>query len=147
MTDQSRLPTPEEARRLLDDADSTGRHTSSRAGWPGVAVLLSLGAVLSLGTLAMGLTTGTNYFVAMVGLLTWVAVVVGFQLVFFRSHRLGGGRRWGLYIAAMFAIYLVAMLVVGSSEGRAVGATCLAAAALLVVSVAAATLEARQVVR
>ena len=147
MTDQTRLPTPDEARRLLAEADSTGRHATARAGWPGVAVLLSLGSVLSLGTLALGLTTGTNYFVAMIALLVWIGVVVAFQLAFLRSHRIGFGRRWGLYIAAMFAIYLVAMLVVGSSEGRAVGATCLAAAALLVVSVAAATHEARQVVR
>ena len=69
MTDQTRLPTPDEARRLLAEADSTGRHATARAGWPGVAVLLSLGSVLSLGTLALGLTTGTNYFVAMIALL------------------------------------------------------------------------------
>ena len=147
MTDQTRLPTPDEARRLLDEADSTGRHATARAGWPGVAVLLSLGSVLSLGTLALGLTTGTNYFVAMIALLVWIAVVVAFQLAFLRSHRIGFGRRWGLYLGAIFAIYVVAMVVVGSSQGEDVVGTCVLAAALMIVSVAAATHEARQAER
>ena len=77
----------------------------------------------------------------------WIAVVVAFQLAFLRSHRIGFGRRWGLYLGAIFAIYVVAMVVVGSSQGEDVVGTCALAAALMVVSDAAATHEARQAER
>jgi hypothetical protein len=144
MTRDTALPTPEEARRLLDAADSTGRTATAAASWPGVAVLLSLGSTLSLGTLGMGLTAGTNYLVAMIGLLVWIGVVVGFQLVFLRSHKIGFGRRWAVYTTALFAVYLAAMIMVPQSQGDDVLLTCLFAGALAAVAVAAATYEAGQ---
>jgi hypothetical protein len=147
VTDHTALPTPDEARRLLHDADTTGRNATAAASWPGIAVLLALGATLSLGTLGMGLTAGTNYLVAMIGLLVWIAVVIGFQLVFLRSHKIGFGRRWLVYTIALFAVYLAAMVVVAGSQGEDVLVTCLFSAALAVVAVGAATYEARQAQR
>lgn len=142
MTDSPSLPTPVEARRLLADAEATGRQATAAASWPAVAVLLALGSTLSLGTLAMGLTSGSAYLVAMLGLMVWTAVVVAFQLAFLRSHKNGFGRRWGLYMGVVFAVYLVAMVVVSTSQGEAVLASSLLALALLVLSVGAATYEA-----
>lgn len=143
MTNSTSLPTPDEARRLLADADATGRQATSTASWPAVAVLLALGSTLSLGTLAMGLTSGTNYLIAMLALIVWIAVIIAFQLAFLRSHKNGFGRRWGLYMGVIFAVYLVAMLVVSTSQGEALLASSLLALALLALSVGAATYEAK----
>jgi hypothetical protein len=144
MTDRTSLPTPDEARRLLSDADSTGRQATAAASWPAVAVLLAFGSTLSLGTLALGLTEGRNYLVAMVGLLVWIGVVVAFQLAFMRSHKVGFGKRWVGYIVGLFGVYVVSMVIVAGSQGERVVATCLLAGTLLVVSVGCALFEARE---
>ena len=137
-------PSPDEARRLLAEARATGRLTTAAAGWPAVAVMLSLGTAVSMGTLAMGLTAGANYLVALVGLLAWVLVVIVFQLAVMRSTAAGASRRWIGFIVALFVVYVPAMIVVAGSQGEAVVATCLLAGALMAITVGFAAVEARE---
>lgn len=143
-TDTPDAPDAREARLLLDRASAVGRTATATASWPAVAFLLGLGAAASMGTLAMGLTTGTAYFVSMGGLLTWVAVLVVALVVLNRSARAGFGRRWIAYLSAFFACYVAAMLVVGFSQGTNVVGTAVMAAVLLVVSVVCAAVEVRE---
>ncbi|WNY34978.1 hypothetical protein Q9Q99_08050 [Curtobacterium flaccumfaciens] len=53
-------PGPAEAARLLDQADRIGRRAHDAVRWPYVTFITALGVATSLGTLGMGLTTGTR---------------------------------------------------------------------------------------
>lgn len=142
-TDPSR-PTPEEARDLLARAESLGSSATAAASWPQIAFLLSFGAATSMGTLAMGLSTGTTYTVALVAMLAWTLVLVLFMFLTTTSSRKGFRKRWGLYIGLWTVTYAWAVVVASTSHGTATLAVCLSSGLIALVTTACAGYEARR---
>ncbi len=110
--------TPDDARRLLDRADTISRTAHDRTRWPYVTFILALGLVSSFGTLAMGLTVGdafglayTSTLAAFFALLLFFVVSIKGRSAFARS------RRWTAYIAAWSVTYVAAIAVVAWVHG------------------------------
>jgi hypothetical protein len=137
-------PTPEEARDLLARAESLGSSATAAASWPQIAFLLSFGAATSMGTLAMGLSTGSPYVVALVAMLAWALVLVLFMFLTSSSSRKGFRKRWGLYIGLWTAAYALAIAVASSSQGTDTLAVCLSSGLIALVTIACAGYEARR---
>lgn len=137
-------PTPEEARLLLERADSVGAAASANVSWPYIATLLSIGAATSLGTLAMSISTGTGYLIAMVSMLVWVLIAIGFMVAYGRAARLGFKKRWQIYIGAWAVAYAVAILLSGFSRGNNLIGGVIGAVLITAVTVTGALVEARR---
>lgn len=140
----STTPSPEEARELLARAESLGSAATSAAGWPHIAFMLSFGVSTSMGTLAMGLTTGQRYFIAMMAMMIWNIILVAFMTVFAASLKKGFTRRWAVYGGLWTATYAVAILFAALSEGENILGVCLSSGALAAVTSACAWYEARK---
>ncbi len=137
-------PTPEEARLLLERADSVGAAASANVSWPYIATLLSIGAATSLGTFAMSISTGTGYLVAMVGMLAWVMIAIGFMVAYGRTVRLGFKKRWRIYIGTWAVAYAVAVLLASFSRGNNLAGGVFGAVLIAAVTVTGALVEARR---
>ncbi|MFI2564657.1 chemotaxis protein CheY [Paenarthrobacter sp. NPDC018779] len=136
-------PTPEEASDLLARAQAVGSAATASVSWPHTAFLVAFGASTSLGTLAMGLTTGLPYFVAMMGMMVWIITLMVFLTTFARSTKAGFKRRWGLYIGLWTASYAVAIVIASTSKGENIMGTCIGSALILLTTIACAWREAR----
>ena len=136
-------PTPEEANELLARAEAVGSSATASVSWPHTAFLIAFGASTSLGTLAMGLTTGTPYFVSMIGMMVWNIVLVTFLATFARSSKSGFKKRWGIYIGLWTASYAVAIVIASTSKGENVAGTCIGSALILIATAVCAWREAR----
>lgn len=139
----STAPSPQEARDLFVKADSLGSSATAAASWPHIAFLLTFGVSTSMGTLAMGLTTGQPYFVAMFAMLIWNIVLVSFMAFFASSSKKGFKKRRGLYIGLWTAAYTVAILFSTLSQGTNIVGVCLSSGLLAAVTALCAWREAR----
>ena len=140
----SNTPSPAEARELLARAESLGSSATAAAGWPHIAFMLSFGVSTSMGTLAMGLTTGQPYFIALMAMLIWNIVLVSFMTVFAASSKKGFTKRWAIYGGLWTAAYAVAILFAALSQGENILGVCLSSGALAAVTTACAWYEARK---
>ncbi|WP_233201831.1 hypothetical protein [Cryobacterium sp. Y11] len=86
MENQSTI-SPAEARSLLNHADRLSRQAHESTRWPYITFILALGVSTTLGTLAMGLTTGSAFGMAYFGMLT-----VGLALIIFLYRSMDGRR-------------------------------------------------------
>ena len=136
-------PTPEEARIMLDRVGQLGAGATAGASWPHIATLLTMGAATSMGTLAMGLTTGTGYVIATLAMIVWVVVSITFMLAFGRSTRIGFKKRWPAYMVSWGVAYVIAILLVSGSNGQNIVGAVVGAVLIAVVTVAGAVIEAR----
>ena len=140
----SNAPSPEEARELLARAESLGSSATAAAGWPHIAFMLSFGVSTSMGTLAMGLTTGPPYFIAMMAMMIWNIILVVFMTAFAASLKKGFTKRWAIYGGLWTATYAVAILFAALSQGENLLGVCLSSGALAAVTTACAWYEARK---
>ena len=105
--------TPAEAGALLALADQLSRSAHNAMRWRYISFLLGLGVATSLGTFAMGLSTGRTFGIAYVATLA-----AGFALVMFFAISIHGhaafarSRRWTIYIACWLVPYIAAIAVV-----------------------------------
>lgn len=136
-------PTPEEAIALLERAQAVGSAATASVSWPHTAFIIAFGAATSMGTLAMGLTTGTPYFIIMMGMLIWNIVLTLFLATFARSTKAGFKKRWGWYIGLWAASYTAAIILAGTSQGQNIVGTCIGAASIAIVTAACAWREAK----
>ena len=136
-------PTPDEARVMLDRVGQLGAGATAGASWPHIATLLTLGAATSMGTLAMGLTTGAGYVIATIAMCVWVLASIIFMLAFGRSTRLGFKKRWPAYMIAWGIAYAIAIVLVASAEGQGLGRGIIGAGLITTVTVTSAVIEAR----
>ncbi len=141
--DTSPDPSAADARLLLERAGQLGAVASAGVSWPYIATLLTIGAATSTGTLAMSLTTGAGYAVAMCAMLAWVVIAIGSMLAFGRATRIGFKRRWRFSILAWAVAYVVAILLASSSQGTDVVGGAVGAVLILLVTVTGAVVEAR----
>lgn len=110
--------TPDEARRLLDRADTISRTAHDRTRWPYVTFILGLGLVTSFGTLAMGLTDGDAFGLTYTGTLAAFFALLLFFVVSIKGRSsFAKSRRWTSYIAAWFVAYAAAIAVVVWAHG------------------------------
>lgn len=140
----STAPSPQEARELLARAESLGSSATAAAGWPHIAFMLSFGVSTSMGTLAMGLTTGQPYFIAMMAMLIWNIVLVSFMTVFAASSKKGFTKRWAVYGGLWTAAYAVAVFIAALSQGENILGVGLSSGALAAVTTTCAWYEARK---
>jgi hypothetical protein len=102
-----------------------------------------MGAATSMGTLAMGLTTGVGYLIATIAMCVWVLLAIVFMVLFGRSTRLGFKKRWPAYMIGWGIAYVIAILLVSGSDGQNVVGAVVGAALIAIVTVAGAVIEAR----
>lgn len=138
MTDRTPLA-PAEAQQLLDQADRLSRTAHNATRWPYITFILSLGVATSMGTLAMGLTTGNAFGLAYFGTLTATFALIMFFMITIRGRSaFARGRRWTAYIAAWFVTYAAALSVVIWAHGSVLLSGITSALILLVTMVCAA---------
>jgi len=137
------MPTPDEARVMLDRVGQLGASASAGASWAHIATLLTLGSATALGTLALGVTTGAAFVTVMVAMLVWVLISIWFMVVFGRATRLGFGKRWPAYMVSWGIAYVVAILLVSTAEGQGLGRGIIGACLITAVTVTSAVIEAR----
>jgi hypothetical protein len=138
MTDRTPLA-PAEAQQLLDQADRLSRTAHNAMRWPYITFILSLGVATSMGTLAMGLTTGKAFGLAYFGTLTATFALIMFFMITIRGRSaFARGRRWTAYIAAWFVTYAAAISVVIWAHGSVLLSGITSALILLVTMVCAA---------
>jgi hypothetical protein len=138
MTDRTPLA-PAEAQQLLDQADRLSRTAHNATRWPYITFILSLGVATSMGTLAMGLTTGKAFGLAYFGTLTATFALIMFFMITIRGRSaFARGRRWTAYITAWFVTYAAAISVVIWAHGSVLLSGITSALILLVTMVCAA---------
>lgn len=136
-TDGSISPT--EARALLDHADRTSRRAHDAVRWPYVTFITALGVATSLGTLAMGLTTGTAFAAVYVGLLAAVFALMLFFLIAIRGRSaFARSRRWAVYMSSWTVSYCAAIAVVAWAHGSLLWSATTSGLVLLVALACAA---------
>ena len=136
-------PTPDEARLLLDRVGQLGVAATAGASWAHIATLLTLGSATSIGTLAMSMTTGTRYIIAMIAMLLWVIVSISFMMFFGRATRLGFKKRWPRYMLAWAIAYVAAIFIVSFSGGENLIGGVIGAVLIASVTITGAVIEAR----
>ena len=136
-------PSPDEARLLLDRVGQLGVAATAGASWAHIATLLTLGSATSIGTLAMSMTTGVRYVVAMFAMMVWVIVSISFMMFFGRATRLGFKKRWPRYMLAWGVAYVAAIFIVSFSEGENLIGGVIGAALIASVTITGAVIEAR----
>lgn len=136
-------PTPDEARLLLDRVGQLGVAATAGASWAHIATLLTLGSATSIGTLAMSMTTGSRYLIAMVAMMVWVIVSISFMTYFGRATRLGFKKRWPRYMLAWAVAYVAAIFIVSFSDGENLIGGVIGAALVASVTITGAVIEAR----
>ncbi|UVJ39563.1 hypothetical protein [Arthrobacter sp. CJ23] len=136
-------PTPEEAIALLERAQAVGSAATASVSWPHTAFMVAFGASTSLGTLAMGLTTGVPYLVSMLAMMVWNILLVTFLATFARSSKAGFKKRWGLYLWLWSITYVIAVVLASLSQGQNIIGTCIGSVLILVVTVSCAWREAK----
>ncbi|SKA97451.1 hypothetical protein SAMN06295879_2352 [Agreia bicolorata] len=134
---------PAEAQVLLDRAEHLSRSAHNATRWPYITFILALGVATSMGTLAMGLTTGNAFGLAYFGTLTVTFALIMFFMITIRGRSaFSRGRRWTVYIAAWFVTYAAAISVVIWAHGSVL-ASGITSALILLVTMACAAREAR----
>ena len=141
---ENRTPVaPADAQLLLDRADQLSRSAHNATRWPYITFILSLGVATSMGTLAMGLTTGNAFGLAYFGTLTATFALIMFFMISIRGRSaFSRGRRWTGYIAAWFVTYAAAISVVIWAHGSVLWSG-ITSALILLVTMACAAREAR----
>ncbi|KQO10399.1 chemotaxis protein CheY [Agreia sp. Leaf244] len=134
---------PAEAQALLDRAEHLSRSAHNATRWPYITFILALGVATSMGTLAMGLTSGNAFGLAYFGTLTATFALIMFFMITIRGRSaFARGRRWTAYIATWFVTYAAAISVVIWAHGSVL-ASGITSALILVVTMACAAREAR----
>lgn len=136
-------PTPDEARLMLDRVSQLGVAATAGASWAHIATLLTLGSATSIGTLAMSMTTGSRYLIAMIAMMVWVIVSISFMMFFGRATRLGFKKRWPRYMLAWAIAYVAAIFIVSFSDGENLVGGVIGAALIAAVTITGAVIEAR----
>ena len=141
---ENRTPVaPADAQLLLDRADQLSRSAHNATRWPYITFILSLGVATSMGTLAMGLTTGNAFGLAYFGTLAAAFALIMFFMISIRGRSaFSRGRRWTGYIAAWFVTYAAAISVVIWAHGSVLWSG-ITSGLILVVTMACAAREAR----
>lgn len=135
--------TAAEARELLDRADRLSRSAHNATRWPYIAFILALGVATSMGTLAMGVSTGDAFGLAYFGTLTTTFAVLMFFMISIRGRSaFSRSRRWTLYIMSWFVTYAAALAVMIWAHG-AVVPQAITSGLVLAVAVGCAAREAR----
>jgi hypothetical protein len=143
MTDQTHL-TAAEARDLLARADRIGRDTHRSTTAPYSGFLLALGSTTALGTLAMTLTDGRDYFVVMGAVLVVSFTLVGAFMVSIRGNTgWSTSRRWQAYMT-LWTLTYVAGIVAATAFHGVLAVACCTSAAILAATVWSALHEARR---
>jgi hypothetical protein len=140
-------PNADQARRLLDRADRIGGSVRTGAGWPQISLLLGLGAVSSLGVIALAYVAripGASIVLPMGAMLVWLGIFLTMALVFSRSVKRGFGARWGIYIGAWSILWVGGIILAGSVFAGDIGFAAAHAAALTLVTTGCAVHEARR---
>lgn len=134
---------PTEARALLDHADRTSRRAHDAVRWPYVTFITALGVSTALGTLAMGLTTGTAFAAVYVGTLAAEFALLLFFLIAIRGRSaFARSRRWAVYIGSWVVTYCAAIAVVAWVHGSVLWSG-ITSGAVLAVALACAAWESR----
>jgi len=135
--------TAAEAQRLLNQADRLSRGAHDATRWPYITFILGLGSVTSMGTLAMGLTTGSAFGLAYVGTLAGLFALIVFFAVSIRERSaFSRSRRWTAYMASWTVTYVAAIVVVAWVHGSVLWSG-ITSALIFIVAIACATREAR----
>ncbi|MGU3409681.1 chemotaxis protein CheY [Microbacterium sp. M1A1_1b] len=134
---------PTEARALLENADRTSRRAHDAVRWPYVGFITALGVSTALGTLAMGLTTGTAFAAVYVGTLAAVfALMLCFLIAIRGRSAFARSRRWTVYMASWTVTYCAAIAVVAWVHGSVLWSG-ITSGLVLVVALACAAWESR----
>lgn len=136
--------TPEQARTLLARAEHTASTTRAGASWPQTAALLVLGAASSLTLPALAYVPSPLLWLPLVLMFTWMGALFAFVAIFSRSVKQGFGRRWTIAIFVWGALWVLAILGVTTWFVGHTWFLVLACAALTVVTLVAAWIEARR---
>jgi hypothetical protein len=135
------------AQALLQQADQITASVRTGAGWPHIATLLGLGAISSMGIIALTLAArvpGTPMVLPIVTMMVWIIIFSTMGLVFSRTSKRGFGARWGLYIGAWAVLWSIAMLVGGTFFQGELWFAGIMAALLTLATTAGAWYEARR---
>ena len=90
-------PNPDEARELLEQAGRLGSASRAGASWPQVALLLGLGGISAMFTVALYLVVLADkrlVWLPMSVMLVWLAILTTMMVTFTRTTKVGFGRRW-----------------------------------------------------
>ncbi|KQO00983.1 MULTISPECIES: hypothetical protein [unclassified Arthrobacter] len=146
-TDMPTAPDADQARRLLAQADQIGGSVRTGAGWPQISLLLGLGAISSLGVIALAYAAqipGASIVLPMGAMLVWLAIFVTMALVFAQTAKRGFGARWGLYIGGWSVLWVAGIILAGSVFVGDLGFAAAHAAALTLLTAGCALYEARR---
>ena len=109
-------PNPDEARALLEQAGRLGSAARSGAGWPHIALLLGLGGLSAMFTVALYLVGRLDerlVWLPMAVMFLWLAILISTMVVFNRATKAGFGRRWGQAMGAWSVAWIIT--VIGST--------------------------------
>lgn len=146
-TDTPTEPAADQARRLLDQADRIGGSVRAGAGWLQINLLLGLGAISSLGVIALAYVAqipGASIVLPMGAMLIWLGIFLTMALMFSRTVKRGFGARWGIYIGAWSILWVGGIILAGSIFTGDVGFAAAHAALLTLVTTGCAVYEARR---
>lgn len=90
-------PNPDEARALLEQAGRLGSAARSGAGWPHIALLLGLGGLSAMFTVALYLVGRLDerlVWLPMAVMFLWLAILTVMMVVSNRATKAGFGGRW-----------------------------------------------------
>ncbi|MFT3876761.1 MAG: hypothetical protein QM708_10135 [Propioniciclava sp.] len=140
-------PSPDEARRLLEQAGQLGAAAQSGASWPQIALLLGLGGVSSMAVIAIWLVLLVDVrllFIPMLAMLAWTGILLTVTIVFTRATKAGFGRRW-LRAMLIWGLTWTFCMIGGAVWWKGeIWFTVASALALTLVTVVPAWKEARQ---
>ena len=137
-------PSPEEARRLLEQAERSSATASAGASWPHIAGLLGLGGASSLALPALAYVPEEFVAIPLLLLFVWIGAIFAFSGVFSRSIKTGFGRRWVTTMTLWGVLWVVGVVGVSWIFPHQAWFVAVSAGALSVVTLGGAWLEARR---
>ncbi len=140
----SEQPTPQRARELLEQAARTDSTTRAGSSWPQIAGLFGLGAASSLGLVALAYVPDELVALPLVLVFVWVAALFAFIALFSRAIKRGFGRRWTVTILAWGVLWVAGVCGIYWWFPGQLWFLVAASAALTVVTLLGAWLEARR---
>ena len=132
-------PDPDEARRLLDEADRAGSTARAGASWTAVALLMAIGAGSSAALIGMWFAPTDLLWLPMSTFFLWLAIGLVFHRRFSTSSKRGFSRRWLITMAAWAVVWTVAVFTTsrGAIGDNVVWVTVMAIALTAVTAVGA----------
>jgi hypothetical protein len=109
-------PNAGQAQALLDQANHVGSSVRAGASWPAISSLLGLGAVSSMGIIALTyarLASDTSAALPGTFMGVWGLIYLATALFFTRTNKRGFGLRWGVYMGLWGALWFTGMMLSG----------------------------------